>query len=298
MKSPRVTLEQWYVLQSVIDNGGYAQAAEKLHKSQSSISYTITRMQEQLGVDLLQIDGRRAKLTDAGSSLLTRARHLVNEAIELENLAHNINKGWETEITVVADTACPSSFLMKSLKEFEPISQGTRVQLREVVLSGAEDALLMKKADLAITAHIPQGFLADEILTMQFIAVAHKDHPLLQNGKKLSTTDLVPHRQVVISDSGGLNPVDAGWLDAEQRWTVSNIDTAVEVVVHGLGYCWLPQHKIQKELDEGSLQILPLNEGQRYSANLHMIFGNKNTAGPATQTLAEIFKQQATTFSD
>lgn len=46
MKAPRVSLEQWRTLQAVVDNGGFAQAAEVLHRSQSSISYTVARMQE------------------------------------------------------------------------------------------------------------------------------------------------------------------------------------------------------------------------------------------------------------
>ncbi|HCW95511.1 MAG TPA: LysR family transcriptional regulator, partial [Pseudomonas sp.] len=41
MKVPRVTLEQWRTLQAVIDSGGFAQAAEVLHRSQSSVSYTV-----------------------------------------------------------------------------------------------------------------------------------------------------------------------------------------------------------------------------------------------------------------
>lgn len=298
MRSPRVTLEQWHVLQTVIDSGGYAQAAEKLHKSQSSISYTISRLQEQLGVDLLQIDGRKAKLTEAGNSLLPRARHLVAEATELENLAHNIKKGWETEITLVVDSACPSDFLMQSLTEFEPLSQGARVQLREVVLSGAEEALLDKTADIAIATRVPQGFLGDELLRMEFVAVAHRDHVLNASEKPLSISDLVPHRQVVISDSGGQNPVDAGWLDAEQRWTVSNMDSAVDVVVSGLAFCWIPRHKVRKYLEEGVLVPLPLSEGQTHSASLYMIFGDQKTAGPATTQLAQILKQQAIIFSE
>ena len=66
MKAPRVTLDQWRTLQAVVDHGGFAQAAEALHRSQSSVSYTVARMQEQLGAPLLRIDGRKAVLTEAG----------------------------------------------------------------------------------------------------------------------------------------------------------------------------------------------------------------------------------------
>ena len=55
---PRVTLEQWRVLQAVVDEGSYARAAEALARSQSSISYAIQRLQEQLGTQVLRLRGR------------------------------------------------------------------------------------------------------------------------------------------------------------------------------------------------------------------------------------------------
>ena len=87
MKAPRVTLDQWRTLQAVVDQGGFAQAAEVLHRSQSSVSYTVARMQEQLGVPLLRIDGRKAVLTEAGDVLLRRSRQLVKQASQLVAIA-------------------------------------------------------------------------------------------------------------------------------------------------------------------------------------------------------------------
>ena len=42
----RVTLDQWLVLQAIIDEGGFAQAANALHRSQSSISYAARKLQD------------------------------------------------------------------------------------------------------------------------------------------------------------------------------------------------------------------------------------------------------------
>lgn len=114
MKAPRVSLEQWRTLQAVVDNGGFAQAAEALHRSQSSISYTVGRMQEQLGVPLLRIDGRKAVLTEAGNMLLRRSRQLVKQASQLEELAHHMEQGWEAEVRLVVDAAYPTARLVRA----------------------------------------------------------------------------------------------------------------------------------------------------------------------------------------
>ena len=66
MKPLKVSLDQWRALQAVVDYGGYAQAAAQMHRSQSSVSHAVAKLQTQLGVPLLRIEGRRAVLTTAG----------------------------------------------------------------------------------------------------------------------------------------------------------------------------------------------------------------------------------------
>ena len=85
MKQPKVTLDQWRALHSVIDYGGFAQAAAQLHRSQSSVSYAVNRLQEQLGIKLLHIEGRKAVLSEAGKVLLQRSRQLLSDASAIES---------------------------------------------------------------------------------------------------------------------------------------------------------------------------------------------------------------------
>ncbi|WJJ92732.1 LysR family transcriptional regulator [Neopusillimonas aromaticivorans] len=72
---------------------GYAQAAHALHRSQSSISYLVARLQEQVGVSLLVVEGRKAQLTDAGRTLLVHAGELLADAQNLEKLAASLAQG-------------------------------------------------------------------------------------------------------------------------------------------------------------------------------------------------------------
>ena len=55
----KTTLEQWRMFKAVVEYGGYAQAADAIHKSQSTISYGVHKLQEQLGVQLLEVEGRQ-----------------------------------------------------------------------------------------------------------------------------------------------------------------------------------------------------------------------------------------------
>ncbi|HAQ24584.1 MAG TPA: LysR family transcriptional regulator [Pseudomonas sp.] len=290
MKGPRVTLDQWRTLQAVVDHGSFAQAAEILHRSQSSVSYTVARMQEQLGIPLLRIEGRKAVLTDAGEVLLRRSRQLVTQASQLEELAHHMEQGWEAEVRLVVDAAYPNARLIRALTEFMPKSRGCRVRLREEVLSGVEEILKDGTADLAITALDITGYLGAELGTVGFIAVAHANHPLHQLQRKLSVQDLQSQMQVVVRDSGQRQPRDAGWLGAEQRWTVGSLATSVAFVSSGLGFAWLPQHMIERELAECILKPLPLIQGSIRRPQFYLYTNPDKPLGPATRILIELIK--------
>src|SRR5436190_225005 len=76
-RGPRISLEQWRALVAVVDAGGYAQAAERLHKSQSAVSHAVQKLESVLGVEAFRIDGRKAVLTDTGQLLYRRGQALM-----------------------------------------------------------------------------------------------------------------------------------------------------------------------------------------------------------------------------
>ncbi|GAB7533184.1 LysR family transcriptional regulator [Pseudomonas sp. 3A(2025)] len=290
MKAPRVTLDQWRTLQAVVDHGGFAQAAEATHRSQSSVSYTVARMQEQLGVPLLRIDGRKAVLTEAGGVLLRRSRQLIKQASQLEDLAHHMEQGWEAEVGLVVDAAYPTARIVRALTAFMPQSRGCRVRLREEVLSGVEEVLLEGVADLAISSFNIPGHLGTEMSTVEFVAVAHPEHVLHQANRELTFQDLESQLQVVIRDSGRQKPKDVGWLGAEQRWTVGSLGTATTFVSSGLGFAWLPRHMIERELRDGVLKPLPLDKGGTRNPAFYLYSNKDKPLGPATQILIELIR--------
>lgn len=290
MKAPRVTLDQWRTLQAVVDHGGFAQAAETLHRSQSSISYAIARMQEQLGVPLLRIEGRKAVLTDAGETLLRRSRPLLRQASQLEELAQHMERGWEAEVRLVVDSAYPHFRLARALSAFIPQSCNCRILLREEILSGVTDVLKAGQADLAISGLNVPGLLGTETHPVEFIAVAHPEHALHRLQRTLTTQDLEPQLQIVIRDSGR-QPQDVGWLGSEHRWTVSSLATAAAFISSGLGFGWLPRHLIGHELASGLLKPLPLQQGTSRQGVFYLYLAKDKTPGPATDILLRLLTQ-------
>lgn len=285
------TLYQWRMLAAVIDQGGFAQAAEWLGKSQSAVSYGVQRLQKALGIPLLTISGRKAVLTSEGEILLRRARHVLEEVNRLQSLASGLVSGGQAVIRLAIDVVFPSPWLFCALAIFSKRYPDTRIELLETVLSGGSEALLNKEAELVVTSRIPPGFLGEKCHTFQFVAVAHPDHVLHQQ-QQLTLRDLSQHRQIVVRDSGIKQKVDSGWLGAEQRWTVSHMRTSIEALTQGLGFAWIPREKIKKELEQGLLKILPMEVDSARDVPLYIAFADRDEASEAIIYLAQLIKEQ------
>ncbi len=291
MAASHVTLEQWRALMAVVDAGGYAQAAETLHKSQSAVTYAVQKLESQLGVKAFEIRGRKAMLTPTGRLLYRRAKALLEDARALERAARTLSAGWEAEIRVVAEILFPSWLLLQCLERFGAESQHTRIEVVESVMGGTAEALLSGRADLAISPQVPTGFLGDPLMRMRVIPVARPDHPLHRYGRKLTVRDLRAHRHLVVRDSGLLRDPRSVSVEVDQRWTVSNLSTSIEAARMGCGFAWYPEEKIREELATGALAPLPLSEGGERFVELYLILPDRDAAGPGTLRLAEILQQ-------
>jgi DNA-binding transcriptional LysR family regulator len=289
----KVTLDHWRSLVAVVDEGGYAPAAESLGKSQSTISHSIQRLENSLGTAVLKIEGRRAVLTAVGEVALRRARLLLDEAADIERMARTLSAGVEAELHVAVDTIFPNQILLPAFAGFADAYPGTRIELVESVMSGTPDLVRYGRVQLAITPYVPQGWLGDHLIRLEFACVASPDHPLHRLDREITDRDLHQYRQLVVRDSGERRNLKAGWLGSEQRLTVSTMSTRIQALCQGLGFAWSPLLKIQHELEQGLLRPLPLKHGSRQYADLYMIITDAEGAGPATLALAALIRQQA-----
>lgn len=291
MAQLRSSIDQWQVLAAVVDAGGFAQAARALHKSQSAVSYTVAQLQDALGVQLLRMEGRRAVLTPAGAELLRRSRGVVAQFARLESLARAIDRGWESELSLVIDASFPQPLLLGVLSELRASCPDTTVSLADAVLSGAEEAITTGQADVVVTTRVPPGVLGDWLLDVEMIAVSAPSHPLQSLGRALALDDLALHTQVVVRDSGRLHPRDEGWLGAQHRWTVASLEASHAAVRAGLAYAWLPAHLIADDLAAGRLKVLPLAVGGSRRMSLYVVLVKGEIAGPAARKAVELLQR-------
>ncbi|MDU4842860.1 MAG: LysR family transcriptional regulator [Leclercia adecarboxylata] len=282
----KTTLEQWSLLERVVELGSFARAAEETHRSQSSVSYNLALLQERLGVALLVQAGRKAVLTPEGELLLNQVKPLLNAFTLLETRATTLRNGMRTRLDVVVDSIFPRRHLFAILRQFQQRYPQTEVHLTEI-LENAGEALTQSEADvMVLTRRQDVTGRGEWLMNIDFVAVAHREHPLFERDTPLTDEMLRPWPLIQIAGQNYAAPPGG------EAWTFSTIDAAIDAVMYQVGYGWLPEERIQQQLESGVLKTLPLNHGTRRATPLHLIV--KRTLAPLdeqVETLLHLFRQ-------
>jgi Transcriptional regulator len=282
----KTTLEQWSLLEKVVEAGSFAKAAELTNRSQSSVSYNLSLLQERLGVALLAAEGRRAVLTPAGELLLSQVKPLLKAFSYVETRAATLRSGVRTRIDLMVDSIFPRRRLFAILRQFQQRYPQTQVRLTEVLENASADAASSEADVMVLTRRQDITGLGEWLMNVDFVAVAHRDHPLFALDAPLNDDLLRPWPLIQIADS------HTSAHPGAEAWTFSTIDAAIEAVISQVGYGWLPEERIQRLLEQGVLKTLPLSHGVRRATPLHLIVKRALTPlDEQVETLLHLFRQ-------
>ncbi|MFA0412954.1 LysR family transcriptional regulator [Vibrio renipiscarius] len=284
----KTTLEQWQTLHQIDQAGSIQAAAVTLNKSHTTLIYAVRKLEEQLGIELVAVQGRRAVLTDHGKTLLRRAHSMLEQARELEMISQQLSSGVESQITVAIDHLCDPSWLYQPMQQFLAANSATSIQVIETSLSKTTEMVVTEQADIAIINLPITNYPAEAFGTTTMVPVIASHHPLASKAS-LCLADLATTCQIVVRDLGdsSANKRDVGWLKSRQRITVDNFDHAFRAVEQGVGFCRLPQHVVEHRNSE-KIKVINLEQSERYQVALHITLPKGAKTGPA----AHAFYQQ------
>ena len=287
-RTMNTTLDEWEILQAVVQLGGFGPAAERLHRSQSTISYAIARLQEQLGVKLFEMKGRRALLTEAGRLLLAEVEPHLAGFHRVEQRARSLASGGVSEIRVSVDSIFPYERLFTALKEFARQFPYTYPKLRQSTFLSADAEFSAHNAHLCVVGLMSREYFVKPILDIQVIAVARRDHPLLMRNGQLGRMDLMQHMLVIIEGGGSSAAKRQPRSPAQSFLPASTIEAAIEAVRSGLCFGWLPKYRIRGYLESGELAPLRLQTGGSREVRLNLVCKDLSSGSRELRALAEL----------
>ncbi len=282
------TLDEWEILQAVVQLGGFAPAAEQLNRSQSTISYAVARLQERLGIKLLELKGRKAQLTEVGRVLLADAEPHLTGFQQLEQRARSLASGGESEIRLSVDSIFPNDRLFTVLSEFTRRFPYVHPKLRQATFLSPESEFSAHRAHLCVAALMSREYYVKPILEIRLAAVARLDHPLHALPRPLSRNDFIKHPVVTIDGVAASTPTRQPRSAAQRFLSVTTIETAIDAVRSGLCFGWLPVYRIKPYLESGELIPLRMPVGGNREVRLNIVCKDLRFDSRELNALAEI----------
>ena len=253
----KLTLEALDIVDAIDRRGSFSAAAEVLHKVPSTISYTVAKMEEDLGVALFRRNGPRIEMTKAGRELLREGRLLLQAAGDLECRVKRVASGWEGELRIALDSILRAEVLSPLIADFHREAGDTLLAFKEEALTGTWEALLDARADIVVAVGPGPsggGYRSVEVARLDFVFCVAPFHPLARFEGPLDEAQLRTHKAIVVADSARRLPSrSTGLLDGQSKIVVPDMCTKFRLQAEGLGAGYLPTLCAQQALDSGAL---------------------------------------------
>ncbi len=282
-----VSIEELEALLSIMETGSFRAAAEKLHKSQSSISYAIKNIEKEFSIEIFDRSTYKPKLSEAGELIYSKAKNIINMHQELEDMARYINAGVEPKISVVFSVIFPTYVLQNTLKCFRERFPQTQLEISFASFEGPLHMLLEQKADIIVASdYRDKGDLDKEFFTtVEFVPVAHSSHSTVQadfNQQLINTqTEIVVGERAITAEA-----VAGGIIEHPNTWHVMDYELKKRLILAGLGWGFMPKELINEELESGLLQKVPCKNSNRI--NLYKMRLAAPSHGPAASYFWEL----------
>ncbi|WP_295999850.1 LysR substrate-binding domain-containing protein [Rugamonas sp.] len=242
----RLSLEALQIVDAIDRRGSFSAAGKELHRVPSTISYTVSKLEDDLGVQVFERNGPRVLLTRAGQELLKEGRYLLKAAQDLEHRVRRVASGWETELAIGMDSMFSTLLLRQDICAFYEVAQQTRLRVVHEALSGTWEALLDRRVDLLIGAPgdgpAGGGYVSQPIGTISFVFAVAPGHPLADVEEPLQRTQLQQYRAITVADSARqMAPRTVGLLLGQDTLALPTMQSKFDYQLAGLGFGFLPE---------------------------------------------------------
>jgi len=285
-------LAQLEVFLAVAREGRFSRAAEKLFRTQSAVSQTIHKLEQELGEPLLDRSSRDGLLTDAGRVLQEYAERLLNLRNDAQEALVELRELHKGKLAIAANEFT-ALYLLPVLGEFRRLHPMIKIVVQRALGSHIPDDLLRHNSELGVLTYDPQEpQLSSTVVYLdELIFVVPPSHPLArvqqvsirQLGAESFVAHIVssPYREKVIQAfKRHKTPLH---MDIE----LPTLQAIKRFVAMGNGVALLPEISVENELARGELVRIAVRE-LRLHRKLRLVYRKSASLSHAARAFLKV----------
>ncbi|MCD8018342.1 MAG: LysR family transcriptional regulator [Clostridiales bacterium] len=281
---------------TILEAGSFQKAAEKLNYTQSTVTFQMRQLEEELSLKLFEKIGRKMELTQAGKDILPYVDMILQGAEQINNYGKNLS-----EIVGMLKISIPDSILIYVMQPFIRafLHEAPNVQLVINSMQSGEisQSILDGTADIGVNCekdHYPDTVIHERLGTYRVVLIAapFADDKLLDF--------VTPHQHkpfsLICNEPDGYYQTELNKYLVEKDiilnppMKVQSIEAVKKCVMNNLGIAIVPSYAIIEELKNGSLRAIKTEIDDKRYHSIYLYHKNK-WQSPQMKLALKLLKQ-------
>ncbi len=243
-------LQQLECLDAVVRHGTIKAAAESLSVSRITVSIQVSRLERELGVQLLVRSSRGSNLSEAGHALLPHIRAVLRSQEALQRHAEGAANGRSDVLRVAGINTAVIGFLPAAIRLVQDQFPDVEVLLSELSAPAVADGMFDGLFDVGVAGGQrsnlgtpPAGLEVEVLFESPLVFVSRGDHPL-QEATEITREMIAAEPLVALGRGHNLRTILEDYLGDESPTIVCDVltnDTARRMIGAGLGVSVMPE---------------------------------------------------------
>lgn len=291
------TLHQLQVFLKITQNKSITKAAIELHLTQPAVSIQLRNFQDQFDVPLTEVIGRKLYVTDFGKEIAIAAEKILNEvhAINYKTMAFKGQLTGRLKISVVSTGKYVIPYF---LSDFLKQNQGVELLLDVTNKTKVLKNLEKNEVDFSLVSVLPETLQIEKIELMPntLYLVANIDQ---QIGNGIQDKKIIENLPIIYREQGSGTRyimekfIEHNQLTVSKKMVLTSNEAVKQAVLAGLGCSIMPIIGIKNELNNGSLQIIPV-KGLPIQSNWNLIWLKGKKFSPVAKAFIQFIEQEKT----
>jgi DNA-binding transcriptional LysR family regulator len=290
-------LAQLEVFLAVARERRFSRAAQKLYRTQSAISQSIHKLEQEVGELLFDRSSRDGLLTDAGRVLQEYAERLLNLRADAQEALAELKELQKGKLVISANEFT-ALYLLPLLAEFRRLHPMVKITVNRSLGSHIPDDVLRHNSELGVLTYDPQDpqLRSTVVYLDELIFVVPPSHPLAKQEqvsiRQLGAESFVAHNVPSPYRDKVLQAFKRHKTPLHMGVELPTLQAIKLFVAMGNGVALVPEMSVEQELKRGELVRIPVRE-LRIQRKLRLIYRKRASLSHA----AEAFLAVAETFA-
>ena len=296
-------LTQLEFFTTVVEEGSFSKAAERVYRTQPAVSIAIRRLEEEIGTKLFDRSQKTPTLTEAGELVYDYAKRMLSLRDQARGALEELRSLKRGRVRIGANESTSLYLLPHLILDYRKQHPNVKVEIYRHTSEQLPREVLDRNVDFAVLAYEPESseLASFPILRDELVLIMHPGHRLSKLDsvaiKELGRESFLAHNVKAASRQRVIEAFAQHHTPLNITLELATIETIKRFVQMKVGLAFVPRMCVSEELERGSLVTIPVR-GLSYHRTLWATHRRQITFSPAASAFLKVLRQHAKPHTD